>query len=129
MPKQERDAAAHERLPAYLLREVPGFAESPELEAVASDLDAAGAVTGALGRYLLRLQAKAVRLEADAAERGALDRGYAVLEELAGSEDDGVRAAVRAEILERLRGDDVVVAAVETRLGPRSLALYRRWAV
>ena len=129
MPKQERDAAARERLPAYLLREVPGFAESPELEAVASDLDAAGAVTGALGRYLLRLQAKAVRLEADAAERGALDRADAVLEELAGSEDDGVRAAVRAEILERLRGDDVVVAAVETRLGPRSLALYRRWAV
>jgi copper chaperone CopZ len=26
-------------------------------------------------------------------------------------------------------GDDVVVAAVETRLGPRSSALFRRWAV
>ncbi len=129
MPGQARDPAADEGLPAYLLREVPGFAESPEVEEVASDLDAPGAATGALGRYLLRLQRKAVRLEADAAEAAALDRGYAVLEELAGSEDDGVRAAVRAEILEGLRADDVVVAAVETRLGPRSLALYRRWAV
>jgi thioredoxin-like negative regulator of GroEL len=119
---------AAEELPAYLVREVPGFAESPELEAVA-DRTAPGAVTGALGRYLLRLQAKAVRLEADAAETAALARAYAVMEEMAGSEDDGVRRALQLEILERLHANDVVVAAVETRLGPRSLALYRRWAV
>lgn len=129
MPDDPLAPAAAEDLPAYLLREVPGFAASPEIEGVSAERAAPGAVTGALGRYLLRLQAKDVRREADAAESAALERAYAVLEELAASEDPAVRGALQREVFERLRGDDVVVAAVETRLGPRSLSLYRRWAV
>jgi hypothetical protein len=116
-------------LPEFLVAEFPGFAGSPELESVESTRAVPGAVAAALGRYLLRLQRRAVRREADAAELAALDRAYAVLEELAGSEDARVRDDVRAKIFEPLHSDDVVVAAVETRLGPRSSALYRRWAV
>jgi hypothetical protein len=86
-------------------------------------------VSDALGRYLLRLQRRAVRLEATPEEQDALSRAYAVLEELAASEDRRVRDALAREVFEPLHADDVVVAAVETLLGPRSRALYRRWAV
>lgn len=119
----------HDGLPDFLVAEMPGFEESPELAAVAGNRTVAGFVAEALGRYLLRLQRSAVRLEADAAELAALDRAYAVLEELAASDDAQLRADVREQIFDPLHSDDVVVAAVETRLGPRSSALYRRWAV
>jgi hypothetical protein len=118
----------HEALAEYLARQVPGFAESPELEAV-RERDRSDAVAGALGRYLLRLERKSVRREADPSESGALERAFEVLEELAGSDDPRVREALVAGIFEPLHADDVVVAAVETRLGPRSRALFRRWAV
>jgi hypothetical protein len=118
----------NESLAHYLVRQVPGFAESPELEAVV-ERERSDAVAGALGRYLLRLEKKAVRREADPAESDTLARAFEVLEELAGSDDPGVREALVVGIFERLHADDVVVAAVETRLGPRSRALFRRWAV
>lgn len=118
----------NEALADYLVRQVPGFAESPELEAV-GERDRSDVVAGALGRYLLRLERKAVRLEADPSESDALARAFEVLEELAGSDDPGIREALVVGIFERLHADDVVVAAVETRLGPRSSALFRRWAV
>ena len=57
----------NEALADYLVRQVPGFAESPELEAV-GERDRSDVVAGALGRYLLRLERKAVRLEADPSE-------------------------------------------------------------
>lgn len=116
-------------LPEFLVREVPGFAESPELQAVEDGRTSPGVVTAALGRYLLRLQRRAVRQEADASEHAALDRAYVVLEELAASDDPQIQKVLSVEIFEPLHSDDVVVAAVETRLGPRSSALYRRWAV
>jgi aminoglycoside phosphotransferase (APT) family kinase protein len=119
----------NEALADYLVRQIPGFAESPELEAVTSGRDRSDVVAGALGRYLLRLERKAVRREADAFESGALERAFAVLEELAGSDDPEIREALISAIFEPLHADDVVVAAVETRLGPRSRALFRRWAV
>ncbi|MGH3037749.1 MAG: hypothetical protein ACRDMU_11265 [Gaiellaceae bacterium] len=118
----------NESLPHYLVRQVPGFAESPELEAVV-ERDRSDAVAGALGRYLLRLEKKAIRREADPAESDALVRAFDVLEELAGSDEPAIRDALVVGIFERLHADDVVVAAVETRLGPRSSALFRRWAV
>src|ERR687891_389533 len=99
----------NEALAGYLVRQVPGFADSPELEVVGADKDRSDAVAGALGRYLLRLERKALRREADDSESVALDRAF--------------------EVFEALHADDVVVAAVETRLGPRSSALFRRWAV
>ena len=113
----------------HLVRQVPGFAESPELEAVSSDRDRPDAVGGALGRYLLRLERKSVRREADAAESAALDRAFEVIEELAARDDRSIREALIVAIFEPLHADDVVVAAVETRVGPRSSALFRRWAV
>ncbi|MGH3013925.1 MAG: hypothetical protein ACRDOP_10030 [Gaiellaceae bacterium] len=119
----------NEALAEYLVQQIPGFAESPELEALSSGRDRSDAVAGALGRYLLRLERKAVRREADASEAGALERAFAVLEELAGSDDPEIREALVGAIFEPLHADDVVVAAVETRLGPRSSALFRRWAV
>ncbi|HXV57032.1 MAG TPA: hypothetical protein VD704_04120 [Gaiellaceae bacterium] len=119
---------AYEELAGHLVREVPGFDGSPELEA-ARARTSQGAVTDALGRYLLRLQRRAVRLEATPDEQEALTRAYAVLEDLAAGDDRRVRDAVAHEIFEPLHADDVVVAAVETLLGPRSRALYRRWAV
>ena len=119
----------NEALADYLVRQVPGFAESPELEAFSGEPGRSDAVAGALGRYLLRLERKSVRREADASESVALDRAFEVLEELAASDDPGIREALVGEIFEPLRADDVVVAAVETRLGPRSSALFRRWAV
>jgi len=115
-------------LPDYFAREVPGFAESPERELVGARADVPAAVADALGRYLLRLQRSEIRRQADPAESAALARGYTVLEELASSDDPGVRTAL-AVVLDRFHSDDVVVAVAETRLGPRSLALYRRWAV
>jgi hypothetical protein len=119
----------NEALTEYLVRQVPGFDESPELEAVSGERDRPDAVAGALGRYLLRLERKALRREADASESVALDRAFEVLEELAASDAPGIREALVHEIFEPLRADDVVVAAVETRLGPRSRPLFRRWAV
>jgi hypothetical protein len=118
----------NEALADYLVRQVPGFAESTELEAV-GERDRSDVVAGALGRYLLRLERKAVRREADPSESDALARAFEVLEDLAGSDDPGIREALVVGIFERLHADDVVVAAVETRLGPRSSALFRRWAV
>ena len=121
----ENEALAH-----YLVRQVPGFAESPELEAVPeSDRDRSDTVAGALGRYLLRLEKKAVRREGEAAESLALDRAFEVLEELAASDDPAIREALVVAVFGPLHADDVVVAAVETRLGPRAGALFRRWAV
>jgi hypothetical protein len=119
----------NEALAGYLVRQVPGFADSPELEVVGADRDRSDAVAGALGRYLLRLERKALRREADDSESVALDRAFEVFEELAASDDPAVREALVSEIFEPLHADDVVVAAVETRLGPRSSALFRRWAV
>jgi hypothetical protein len=118
----------NEALAGYLVRQVPGFADSPELAAV-GERDRADAVARALGRYLLRLERKSVRREADDSESVALDRAFEVFEELAASDDPAVREALVSEIFEPLHADDVVVAAVETRLGPRSSALFRRWAV
>jgi hypothetical protein len=119
----------NETLADYLARQAPGFAESPELEGVPGEGDRSEAVAEALGRYLLRLQRKAVRREADSSESDALHRAFEVLEELAASDDPRVREALVGAIFEPLHADDVVVAAVETRLGPRSRALFRRWAV
>ena len=113
----------------YLVRQVPGFAESPELEAVSSERDRPDAVAGALGRYLLRLERKSVRREADAAESAALERAFEVIEQLAASDDPWIREALVGAIFDPLHADDVVVAAIETRVGPRSSALFRRWAV
>jgi hypothetical protein len=118
----------NEALAGYLVRQVPGFADAPELAAV-GERDRADAVARALGRYLLRLERKSVRREADDSESVALDRAFEVFEELAASDDPAVREALVSEIFEPLHADDVVVAAVETRLGPRSSALFRRWAV
>ena len=118
----------NEALAGYLVRQVPGFADSPELAAV-DERDRADAVARALGRYLLRLERRSVRREADDSESVALDRAFEVFEELAASDDPAVREALVSEIFEPLHADDVVVAAVETRLGPRSSALFRRWAV
>ena len=119
----------NEALAGYLVRQVPGFADSPELALVGGGSDRPDAVAGALGRYLLRLERKAVRREADDSESDALERAFEVLEELAAHDDPAVREALVGEIFEPLHADDVVVAAVETRLGPRSRALFRRWAV
>ena len=119
----------NEALADYLVRETPGFAESPELGAVSSGRDRSDVVAEALGRYLLRLERKAVRREADPSESGALERAFEILEELAGSDDPEIREALVSAIFEPLHADDVVVAAVETRLGPHSRALFRRWAV
>ena len=118
----------NEALAGYLVRQVPGFADSPELAAV-RERDRADAVARALGRYLLRLERKSVRREADDSESVALERAFEVIEELAGSDDPAVRATLVSEIFDPLHGDDVVVAAVETRLGPHSSGLFRRWAV
>ena len=118
----------NEVLADLLVRPKPGVAESPGRAAV-GERDRSDAVAGALGRYLLRLERKAVRREADPSESDALTRAFEVLEELAGSDDPGIREALVVGIFERLHADDVVVAAVETRLGSRSSALFRRWAV
>ncbi|HSK15914.1 MAG TPA: hypothetical protein VK915_07060 [Gaiellaceae bacterium] len=118
-----------ERLPDYLREAVPGFAESPELQAVAARRDRPKAAAGALGRYLLRLQRAVILREADVAEVAALERAYPVLEALASSEDPAVRELLDADVFGPFHSDDVVVAAAETLLGPRSRALYRRWAV
>ena len=118
----------NEALAGYLVRQVTGFADAPELAAV-GERDRADAVARALGRYLLRLERKSVRREADDSESVALDRAFEVFEELAASDDPAVREALVSEIFEPLHADDVVVAAVETRLGPRSSVLFRRWAV
>jgi hypothetical protein len=121
----ENEALAH-----YLVRQVPGLAESPELAALREgDRDRSDSVAGALGRYLLRLEKRAVRLEAEDAERVALERAFEVLEELAVSDDPAIREALVVSVFGPLHADDVVVAAVETRLGPRAGALFRRWAV
>jgi hypothetical protein len=119
----------YDQLPEYLLREVPGFAESPEFELVAADRDLPGVVTSAVGAYLLRLQASEIRRETNLAQSAALTRAYEVLEEMASSPDGHVQNALQVEIFEHLHANDVVVAAVETRLGPRASALFRRWAV
>lgn len=118
-----------ERLPDYLLDAVPGFAQSPELQAVAARRDRPKAVAGALGRYLLRLQRTVILRDADAAEVAALERAYPVLESLASSDDPAVRELLVTDVFGPFHSDDVVVAAAETLLGPRSRALYRRWAV
>jgi hypothetical protein len=115
-------------LPDYLAREVPGFGDSPERLALAERGDRPAEVADAAGRYLLRLQRVEIRRLAEPEESAALARGYAVIEELAESDDPAVHAALLT-ILDRLHSDDVVVAVAETRLGVRSLALYRRWAV
>lgn len=129
MPDSVRVPGEYDGLPEYLLREVPGFAESPEFELVAANRDLPGVVVGAVGSYLLRLQKSEIRRETDEAESAALTRAYEVLEEMASSPDGHVRNALQVEIFEHLHTNDVVVAAVETRLGPRSSALFRRWAV
>lgn len=118
---------SYDGLSDYLLQEVPGLVGSPELEA--GDRNRPADVAGALGRYLLRLQASEVRRETAPSESAALARAYAVLDALAASEDTRVRAALVDEIFAPLHADDVVVAAVETRLGPEARRLYRRWAV
>ncbi len=115
-------------LPDYFGREVPGFGDSPERLALAERGDRPAEVADAAGRYLLRLQRAEIRRLAEPEESAALARGYAVIEELAESDDPAVRTALLT-ILDRLHSDDVVVAVAETRLGARSLALYRRWAV
>lgn len=120
---------AYEALPEYLPRAVPGFADSPEFDAIASNRGLPGVVTAAFGRYLERLQATAIRREGGAPEEAALDRAYAVVEEMAASDDEQVKNALRVEVFGHMRGNDVVVAVVETRLGPRARGLYRRWAV
>ena len=48
---------------------------------------------------------------------------------MAASDDEQVKNALRVEVFGHMRGNDVVVAVVETRLGPRARDLYRRWAV
>jgi hypothetical protein len=48
---------------------------------------------------------------------------------MAASDDERVRDALRVEVFEHMRANDVVVAVVETRLGPEARSLYRRWAV
>ncbi len=106
-------------MPEYLLREVPGFADSPEFEAIAANRGLPGVVTGAFGRYLERLQARAIRREADPAEEAALDGAYQAVEDMAASDDERVRNALRVEVFDHMRANDVVVAVVETRLGPR----------
>jgi hypothetical protein len=121
----ENEALAH-----YLVRQVPGLAESPELAAVPpSDRERADSVAGALGRYLLRLEKRAVRREAEPEEVVTLERAFEVVEELAASDDPAFREALVVSVFGPLHADDVVVAAVETRLGPRASALFRRWAV
>ena len=120
----------NEALGHYLERQVPGFVDSPELASLPeSERDRSDSVAAALGRYLLRLEKRAVRLEAEAAELTALERAFEVLEELAVSDDPAVREALVVSVFGPLHADDVVVAAVETRLGPRASGLFRRWAV
>jgi hypothetical protein len=121
-------AVAADGLPDYLARELPGFADSPERLALAERGDRPAEVADAAGRYLLRLQRAEIRRLAEPEESAALAGGYTVIEELAESDDPAVRTALLT-ILDRLHSDDVVVAVAETRLGARSLALYRRWAV
>jgi hypothetical protein len=121
--------AEPELLPDWLLESVPGFAESPELEAVAARRDRPKAVAGALGRYLLRLQRTVIRREGSPAESAALDSAYPVLEAFASSEDPAVRKLLADDVFGPFHSDDVVVAVAETRLGPRARSLYRRWAV
>jgi hypothetical protein len=129
VPDRVRVPGEYEALPEYLLREVPGFAGSPEFELIAANRDLPGVVTAAFGRYLERLQAAAIRREADRGQEAALDRAYAVLEEMAASPDAHVQNALQVEIFGHMHGNDVVVAVVETRLGPEARSLYRRWAV
>jgi hypothetical protein len=121
----ENEALAH-----YLVRQVPGFSESPELAAVPpGERERNDSIAGALGRYLLRLEKKAVRREAEPEELAALERAFEVVEELAASDDPAFREALVVSVFGPLHADDVVVAVVETRLGPRAGALFRRWAV
>jgi hypothetical protein len=48
---------------------------------------------------------------------------------MAASPDADVQNALQVEIFGHMHGNDVVVAVVETRLGPEARSLYRRWAV
>lgn len=119
---------AYAHLPQWFVQKVPGFAESPEYQALGSaDLQLPGVVCGAFAQFLSRLQKDALtgpRSDGDAAR---LSAAYHVLEWLATSYDPDVINAIVVEIFENLDCEPHVLKAIKTHLGKASRQLYDKW--
>jgi hypothetical protein len=119
---------SYAHLPQWLVQKVPGFAASPEYQALGSaDLQLPGVVCGAFAQFLSRLQQDALMGSPSDEDAASLSAAYHVLEWLAISQDPDVVNAVVVEIFENLDGAPQVLEAIKTRLGKASEQLYEKW--
>ena len=115
-------------IPQLLMREVRGFAESPEYRSLENHgLELPGVVCGALVRFLTRLQKRAIESTMDKEAAESLVDSYRVVEQLSSSSDPDVVNAVVVEIFENLDCEPRVLEAIKARLGKVSRHLYEEW--
>ena len=129
MPDFEILPSAYSALPEFLLRTVPGFADSPEYQRVAEHRDLPGVVVGALRPFLVRLETASQTGKLAADEAMSLEGAYQAIEAMASANDPNVQNAVVVEIFEHLHAAPRVVEAIRGNLHPESQALYSRWIV
>ena len=119
---------SYAHLPQWLVQKVPGFAASPEYQALSiADLQLPGVVCGAFAQFLSRLQQDILTGARSDAAAASLSAAYHVLEWLATSHDPDVINAVVVEIFENLDGEPQVLEAIKTHLGKASGQLYDKW--
>jgi hypothetical protein len=119
---------AYVHLPQSLVQKVPGFAASPEYQALGSaDLQLPGVVCGAFAQFLSRLQKDTLTAPRNVEDAASLSAAYQVLEWLATSHDPDVINAVVVEIFENLDGEPQVLEAIKAHLGKASGQLYDQW--
>ena len=121
----------YDRLPALLVDNAPGFAESEEYARLdPNDLELPTVVCGAFNRYFCRLQnAAAMRPELDPTVARALRDAYRAIDRLCASNDPEVVNTVVVEIFEHLDLGDATLATFEARRGKTARELYDRWNV
>jgi hypothetical protein len=120
--------SAYAHLPQWLVHKVPGFAASPEYQALSSaGLQLPGVVCGAFAQFLSRLQHDILTGASSEEDAASLSAAYHVLEGLATSQDPDVLNTVVVEIFENLDGEPQVLEAIKTHLGKASGQLYDKW--
>ena len=118
----------YSRVPHLLIREVRGFAASPEYKSLENhDLKLPGVVCGAFARFLVRLQQCAIEGTVSEDEAQSLAASYQVVEQLSSSYDPYVVNAVVVEIFENLDCEPHVLEAIKARLEKASRQLYEKW--
>ena len=115
-------------VPAFLIRRVPELKDSTNFKSLAPELRGSPTlVCAALASTIVNSVELSPPNDSDAIQKRFLVRAFGAIEEMSSSTDHDINNLVVTEILETFNANQAAFARISSRLGQKTLALYRKW--